>query len=300
MTAQNVYATPDILVTTDWLEENLDLFLERSENPRYRLVESNEDPLLYQTGHIPGAIEIDWTRDLNHPIKRDYISKEQFQELLRKKGIGQDTTVVFYGDKNNWWAAYTLWMFSLFNFNNVKLLDGGKIKWEQEGRPLSKDIPSFSPTTYVSSERDDTTNRAFRSEVIAHSTQGDPLIDVRSPEEFAGQRLHIPGYPNEGAVRGGHIPGAVNIPWASAVKSDGTFKDYKELEELYLKHLDKDKSVIVYCRIGERSAHTWFVLKYLLGFSRVKNYDGSWTEYGNLVNVQIENPSAVQVTSIAR
>jgi len=287
------YANSDILVSTQWVADNLDKFSSDSADPEYRLVESNEDPLLYRSGHIPGAIEIDWTEDLNDPVTRDYIQKEAFQELLRSKGIGPNTTVVFYGDKNNWWSSYALWVFQLFGFDQVKLMDGGRIKWELEDRELTKEVPSYPTTEFVANERNDAPIRAFRDDVLTHIESSLPLVDVRSPEEYRGERLHIPGKPNEGALRGGHIPGARSIPWSSAANDDGSFKPVEELEELYVNqnNLERDKQTITYCRIGERSSHSWFVLKYLLGFENVRNYDGSWTEYGNLVGVPIENPS---------
>lgn len=277
------YARPELLVSTEWLAQNLD-------NPSIRIIESDEDVLLYDTGHIPGAQKIDWHQDLNDPIERDYIGKEAFQNLLRSKGIDESTTVIFYGDKNNWWAAYALWVFQLFGFKNVKLLDGGRTKWEMENRPFTEEVPTFPETKYVARERDDAALRAFYAQVHDHFRASRPLIDVRSPEEFSGERTHMPDYPQEGTLRGGHIPGARSVPWGRAANKDGTFKDAAELRAIYEEEqgLRKNDDVIAYCRIGERSAHTWFVLKYLLGFSKVRNYDGSWTEWGNTVRAPIE------------
>ncbi|MCS7088480.1 MAG: sulfurtransferase [Thermoflexales bacterium] len=276
------YAHPEALVSTAWLAEHLN-------DPNVRIVESNEDPLLYDTGHIPGAVKIDWTSDLNDPIRRDYLDSERFARLMSEKGIANDTFVVFYGDKNNWWAAYAFWVFQLFGHTKAALLDGGRKKWVDEGRPLTREVPHYPPTNYIAPPRDDSAIRAFRDEVLRHVQAKGTLVDVRSPAEFSGERVHMPEYPNEGALRGGHIPGAQNIPWAQAVREDGTFKSREELEALYAsKGITPDKEIITYCRIGERSSHTWFVLKYLLGYPKVKNYDGSWTEWGNSVGVPIE------------
>lgn len=279
------YANSEILVSTQWVDDHKD-------DPAIRIVESNEDQLLYRSGHIPGAVEIDWTDDLNDPVKRDYLEKEGFEQLMSEKGIDNDTTVIFYGDKSNWWAAYALWIFQLFGHDKVKLMDGGRLKWQEEGRDMIKEVPTYPRTNYNAPKRDDSQERAFRDDVLEHIKQQKKLVDVRSPEEFRGERLHIPGYPNEGALRGGHIPGAQSIPWSTAANEDGTFKNAEALEEIYLQEhkLNKNDEVIAYCRIGERSSHSWFVLKYLLGFNKVRNYDGSWTEWGNLVNVPIEKP----------
>jgi thiosulfate/3-mercaptopyruvate sulfurtransferase len=278
------YVHPEVLVSTDWVASHLN-------DPNIRIVESNEDPLLYPSGHIPGAVEVDWTRDLNDPVRRDYLGREGFQSLLRRIGVSKDTTVVFYGDKNNWWATYASWVFHLFGHDNSKIVDGGRIKWLNEGRPLTKDVPSYPASDYVAAERDDKKFRAFRDEVLEHTNAKRPMIDVRSPAEYTGERLHMPDYPNEGALRGGHIPGAKSVPWAKAVNpEDGTFKTAEELRGLYEKEagLKPEDDVVVYCRIGERSSHTWFVLRNLLGYKQVRNYDGSWTEWGNLVGVPIE------------
>jgi thiosulfate/3-mercaptopyruvate sulfurtransferase len=278
----SAYAHPEALVSTEWLAEHLS-------DPNVRIVESNEDPLLYDTGHIPGAIKIDWTTDLNDPLKRDYLDSARFAELMREKGIANDSFVVFYGDRNNWWATYAFWVFQLFGHTKAAILNGGRKKWIDEGRPLTRELPSYPRTDYHAPPRDDKTIRAFRDEVLRHVQQRGVLVDVRSPAEYRGERLHMPEYPNEGALRGGHIPGAKNVPWAQAVREDGTFKSREELEALYAgQGVTPDQEVITYCRIGERSSHTWFVLTYLLGYPRVKNYDGSWTEWGNSVGLPIE------------
>ena len=255
-----------------------------------RVVESNEDDLLYPSGHIPGAVQIDWTEDLNDPVRRDYIGKEDFEKLMSRLGITPETTVVFYGDKSNWWASYALWVFQLFGHDNVKLMDGGRLKWEQEGREMTRDVPEYEATEYTAPERDDSKVRAFQKEVLEHLEGQKPLVDVRSPAEFKGELLHMANYPQEGALRGGHIPGARNISWSQAANEDGTFKTADELRKIYVEdnNIDPNEEVITYCRIGERSSHSWFVLNYLLGFDNVRNYDGSWTEWGNTVNVPIE------------
>lgn len=278
------YVNPDVLVSTDWLAAHLN-------DPSIRIVESNEDPLLYPSGHIPGAVQIDWTHDLNDPIRRDYLDRIGFEKLASRNGISNDTTVVFYGDKNNWWATYALWVFQLFGHKKVKIVDGGRTKWELEKRELTRDVPSYPATTYTAPERDDTRIRAFRDQVLAHVRAGKPLVDVRSPGEYSGELLHMPNYPQEGALRGGHIPGAQSVPWARAANpEDGTFKSAAELKAIYEgeKGLKADDEIIAYCRIGERSSHSWFVLTYLLGYKNVRNYDGSWTEWGNSVGVPIE------------
>lgn len=281
------YSQPEVLVSTDWVAENL------QNTDTVRLVESNEDVLLYSTGHIKNAIHIDWVADLNDAIRRDYLDEDAFGELMAKNGINNDTTVVFYGDKNNWWATYAFWVFKLFGHADCRIMDGGRKKWIDEERPLTKDKPSFAKTDYKPAARADYKIRAFRDQVLAHVQAGQPLVDVRSPQEFSGELLHMPGSPQEGALRGGHIKGAANVPWSRAVAEDGTFKTAADLRHIYEgeKGLRPDKSVVAYCRIGERSSHTWFVLTYLLGYPTVRNYDGSWTEWGNLVGVPIENPS---------
>jgi thiosulfate/3-mercaptopyruvate sulfurtransferase len=281
---QRGYAHPDALVSTEWVAEHLN-------DPAVRIVESNEDPLLYSTGHVPGAVEVDWARDLNDPIRRDYLQKDGFEALMRRIGAGRDTTVVFYGDRNNWWASYAFWIFQLFGHTNAKIMDGGRIKWTKEGRPVTREVPGWPASDYTAPERDDTQIRALRDQVFEHVGRKGALIDVRSPAEYTGERLHMDDYPNEGALRGGHIPGAANVPWARAVNpDDGSFKSAEELRAIYEgeARLDPGQDVVTYCRIGERSSHTWFVLSYLLGYGKVRNYDGSWTEWGNLVGAPIE------------
>jgi thiosulfate/3-mercaptopyruvate sulfurtransferase len=277
------YTNPEVLVTTEWVAEHLD-------DSNVRIVESDEDVLLYDIGHIPGAIKIDWVSDLNDSVRRDYLDQEEFEKLLSENGIGNDTLVVFYGDKNNWWACYAFWVFQLFGHSKAVVMDGGRAKWIAEEHPLEKEVPSYAPTRYRAQARADYKIRAYRDQVLAH-VQGElPLIDVRSPGEYSGELLHMADYPQEGALRGGHIPGAKNIPWARAVAEDGSFKSADELRAIYEKEqgLSPDQNIVAYCRIGERSSHTWFVLTYLLGYPNVRNYDGSWTEWGNLVGVPIE------------
>jgi thiosulfate/3-mercaptopyruvate sulfurtransferase len=292
MTEQEIqekgYANPDALVSTQWVAEHLD------DTENVRIVESDEDVLLYDIGHVPNAVKVDWVEDLNDPLMRDYLDPEHFASLMAEKGISPETTVVFYGDRNNWWATYALWVFRLFGHENVKVMDGGRVKWEAEGREMSQEAPSFPRAQYPTPQRDDSKIRAFREDVMAHlekirSSEGG-LIDVRSPGEYRGELLHMPDYPQEGALRGGHIPGAANVPWARAANEDGTFKNAQELREIYEGEagLTPEEDTIAYCRIGERSSHTWFVLSYLLGYDNVKNYDGSWTEWGNTVRAPIE------------
>jgi thiosulfate/3-mercaptopyruvate sulfurtransferase len=279
------YAHPEMLVSTTWLAENLD-------NPNVVVVETDEDVLLYATGHIPGAVKIDWHTDLNHEVLRDYLEGQDFAALLGKNGINRDTTVILYGDNKNWWAAYALWVFKLFGHPDVRLLDGGRELWIAEGRELTKEVTVKAAVDYPEIERDDRSIRAYRDDVLAHL--GKPLVDVRSPQEYSGERTHMPNYPEEGALRGGHIPGAASIPWSKAANEDASFRSFSELRELYIESekLDPSEELIAYCRIGERSSHTWFVLKYLLGFSNVRNYDGSWTEWGSLVGVPIVKGTA--------
>ena len=276
------YARPEYLVETDWVANHLN-------DPSIRIIESDEDPLLYAIGHIPGAAQVDWFSTLQHPLRRDFLTKEQFEQVASKLGITNDTTVVFYGDKSNWFACYALWLFQYYGHQNVKIMNGGRTKWEQEKRELVKDVPTFTATTYKAKEADKSI-RAFRDDVFKQLDAKKPLVDVRSPKEYSGELTHMPNYPQEGATRGGHIPSAVSIPWAQAVnEADSTFKTAEELKALYEgKNIKSDGDIIAYCRIGERSSLTWFVLKYLLGYPTVKNYDGSWTEWGNLVDAPIE------------
>ena len=278
------YANPSVLVSTDWVAEH-------KNDPNVRIIESNEDQLLYPSGHIPGAVQVDWAADLNDQLRRDYLDRVGFEKLASKIGITRDTTVVFYGDKNNWWATYAYWVFQLFGHTNAKVMDGGRLKWEKEGRELTRDVPSHPATSYTAPERDDSKIRIFRDEVLKKLDGKTKLVDVRSPQEFSGERTHMPEYPQEGVLRGGHIPGAKSVPWARAANpEDGTFKTAAELKAIYEEEqgLKSGDDVIAYCRIGERSSHTGFVLTNLLGYSNVRNYDGSWTEWGNSVGVPVE------------
>ncbi|GAA0995495.1 sulfurtransferase [Subtercola frigoramans] len=276
------YAHPDRLVSTEWLEAHLD-------DIDVVVVESDEDVLLYETGHIPGSVKIDWHTDLNDPVTRDYIFGEEFATLAGSRGITRNSTVVIYGDKSNWWAAYTLWVFSLFGHEDVRLLDGGRDKWIAEGRAITTDEPEVTPVEYPISERSDVEIRAFKDDIVPHLNGGGKLVDVRSPEEYSGERTTAPAYPEEGALRAGHIPSAHNVPWSKAAAEDGTFKPLADLNAIYRDQLGltDDDAVVAYCRIGERSSHTWFVLTHLLGFEGVRNYDGSWTEWGSAVRVPI-------------
>ncbi|MFT4087277.1 MAG: sulfurtransferase [Gordonia sp. (in: high G+C Gram-positive bacteria)] len=272
------FAHPERLVTTEWLSAHLG-------TPGLKIIESDEDVLLYDIGHIPTAQKVDWHLHLNDPVTRDYIDGEQFAELMRSKGINRDDTIVIYGDKSNWWAAYALWVFTLFGHEDVRLLDGGRAAWMDEQRDTSFSVPEYPRSDYPVVERDDSKIRAFAADVLG-SLGTEPLVDVRSPQEYTGERTHMPDYPEEGALRGGHIPTAVSIPWAKAAAPDGRFRSRTELDEIY-SDLDSATPTIAYCRIGERSSHTWFVLTHLLGFDAVRNYDGSWTEWGNTVRVPI-------------
>ena len=272
------YVHPERLVSTEWLSAHLG-------TNGLKIIESDEDVLLFDIGHIPTAQKVDWHLHLNDPVTRDYISGEQFAELMRSKGIRRDDTVVIYGDKSNWWAAYALWVFTLFGHEDVRLLDGGRDAWFSEDRDITLDVPVYPESDYPVVERDDSLIRVFADEVRG-ALGTEPLIDVRSPQEYSGERTHMPEYPQEGALRGGHIPTAVSIPWAKAAAPDGRFKPKAELDELYA-DFTSDEPTIVYCRIGERSSHTWFVLTHLLGFEKVRNYDGSWTEWGNAVRAPI-------------
>ncbi len=289
MAADKGYVNPDVLVSTEWVAEH-------AMDEGVQIVESDEDTLLYEIGHIPGAIKIDWTTELQDTTIRDFVDEDGFNELLGEKGITRDTDVVFYGDKDNWWAAYAYWFFKYMGHDNVKIMDGGRAKWEAEGRSYTRDVPDITPTTYTGAKRRPEL-RVYRDDVLKHIGydglskvgEGGPLVDVRSPGEFSGEVTHMADYPQEGVLRGGHIPGASSIPWAQAVADDHTFKSAEELRELYgSKGITPDKEVVVYCRIGERSSHTWFVLHELLGYPDVRNYDGSWTEWGNILRVPIE------------
>jgi thiosulfate/3-mercaptopyruvate sulfurtransferase len=277
------YAHPEAVVSTKWVSDHL-------HDPKVRIIESNEDLLLYDQGHIPGAVQIDWMGDLNDKVRRDYLDRQHFSQLLSKYGISDDSTLIFYGDKNNWWACYAFWVFQLFGYTNAKIMDGGRKRWMDEGRELSKEKPNHRHTQFKAPERADYKIRAFRDQVREHSSAGQPMVDVRSPKEYSGELLHMEAYPQEGAMRGGHIPGAKNVPWSQAVNEDSTFKSAEDLRAIYegREGLRPDQNVITYCRIGERSSHTWFVLHYLLGYPNVRNYDGSWTEWGNLVGAPIE------------
>jgi thiosulfate/3-mercaptopyruvate sulfurtransferase len=279
--AESGYAHPEVLVSTDWVAEHLD-------DPNVRIVESDEDVLLYDMGHIPGAINLDWHTDLQDQVKRDFLDKAGFEALMGKNGIGNDTTVVFYGDRNNWYATYTYWLFKYFGHKDARVMNGGRAKWEAEGRPMSREVPSYPETTYTAQESDERI-RAYRDDVLKQVKSGAPtLVDVRSVPEYTGEVLHMAGYAQEGAQRGGHVLGAKSIPWATAANEDGTFKSPEQLREIYGgKGITPDKNVIAYCRIGERSSHTWFVLRELLGYPDVRNYDGSWTEWGSMVGVPI-------------
>lgn len=287
------YAHPEALVTTEWLAENLG-------SEGLVVLESDEDVLLYSTGHIPTAIKIDWFTELNDSVTRDYVDAEGFAKLLSSKGIKREDTVVIYGDKSNWWSTYALWVFKLFGHEDVRILNGGRDKWIAEGRELTKEVPAISESNYPVVERNDSAIRAFRDDVLAHF--GNPLIDVRSPQEYSGERTHMPDYPDEGALRGGHIPSAKSVPWAKAANEDKTFKSLADLKSLYFDEagLKPGDNVIAYCRIGERSSHTWFVLTYLLGLEGVRNYDGSWTEWGSLVGVPIVKGEAAGVAPSPR
>lgn len=282
--AERGYANPGVLVDTDWVAAHL-------KDANVRIVESNEDQLLYPSGHIPGAVQVDWAADLNDQVRRDYLDKAGFDRLMSKIGVTKDTAVVFYGDKSNWWATYAYWVFQLFGHTNAKVMDGGRLKWEKEGRELTREAPSYAATSYNAPQRDDKTIRAFKDQVLEHQAAKKAMVDVRSPQEYSGERTHMAEYPQEGVLRGGHIPGAKSVPWARAANpEDGTFKSAADLRAIYETEqgLKSTDDVIAYCRIGERSSHTWFVLTNLLGYQKVRNYDGSWTEWGNSVGVPVE------------
>ena len=282
MNAASGYAHPEVLVETAWVAEHLN-------DPSIRLIEADEDILLYEVGHIPGAVKLDWHVDVQNNVTRDFVDQRGFEQLMSRWGIANDTTIVLYGDKNNWYACYSFWLFTMYGHTKMKIMNGGRSKWEAENRELTREIPDFAPTTYHAQAPDETI-RAYREDVMEGlKNPGRRLIDVRSPQEYSGELVHMVNYPQEGAQRGGHIPGAKNIPWATAANADGTFKSAEELRQIYGgKDVTPDTEVIAYCRIGERSAHTWFVLTRLLGYPRVRNYDGSWTEWGNLVRAPIE------------
>ena len=278
------HARPEVLVSTDWVAKHL------ADTANVRVIESNEDVLLYATGHLHNAVHVDWQTDLQDADVRDYISQKQFASLCSRLGIRPDTTLVFYGDKANWWATYAFWTFKMFGHEDCRIMDGGRAKWEAEGRTLTTTRPQYESTDYTASHPD-TSIRAFRDDVLRHMQAGGAMVDVRSPQEFIGEISHAPGNPqSESALRAGHIPGALNVPWSRAANTDGTFKSRDELAAIYLDEqgLDPKDETVAYCRIGERSSHTWFVLTYLLGFKHVRNYDGSWTEWGNLVGVPVE------------
>ena len=276
------YAYPEVLVEPDWLQARLN-------ESTIRIVEANEDPTLYDQGHIPNALRLHWKNDLQDPVIRDWVPKDRFERILEELGISHDHTVVFYGDKNNWFATYTFWLFTYYGHRDARVLNGGRDRWLREGRKVTMEVPRFPSTDYQAREPDKSI-RAFRDEILQRLGQVQvPLVDVRSPAEYSGELLAPPAYPQEGAQRGGHIPRARNIPWTQNVREDGTFKPVDELRRLYeSQDIRSDQDVVAYCRIGERSSLTWFTLKYLLGFDRVKNYDGSWTEWGSMVGVPIE------------
>jgi len=276
------YVHSEVLVSTEWVAQH-------ANDPSVRIVESDEDILLYDVGHVSGAVKVDWHAELQHQVVRDYVNQEAFGKLIGEKGIGNDQTVVFYGDRNNWWACYAFWVFKMYGHKDCRIMNGGRQKWIDEGRALTRDRHAYPAVPYTASAPD-LSIRAFRQEVMEHINTHRPLIDVRSPGEYSGELLHMADYPQEGALRGGHIPGAASVPWGQAVAPDGTFKSADDLKALYegRARLQPHDDVVVYCRIGERSSHTWFVLTYLLGYSTVRNYDGSWTEWGNLVGAPIE------------
>jgi thiosulfate/3-mercaptopyruvate sulfurtransferase len=275
----------DVLVDTDWVEQHLD-------DDSIRIVEVDENPALYADAHIPGAVGFDWRKDLQDQVKRDFLGPREFGALFGSRGIGDEHTIVLYGDRNNWFAAYTYWYLKYYGHDDVKLVNGPREKWIAEGRPTTSEPPSHAPATFTA-KPGDAAIRAKRDAVVAALDAKEVLVDVRSPQEFSGELIAMAGYEQEGAQRGGHIPGAKSIPWAQAVRDDGTFKTADELRELYGgKGVLSGDPIIAYCRIGERSAHTWFVLHELLGEDDVRNYDGSWTEWGNLVDVPIEKDAA--------
>lgn len=277
------YAHPEVLVDTNWV-------LQHHQDANVRIAEVDYDPVAnYNLSHMPGSVLIDWKKDINDPVKRDILSQDACTELLQRVGVNDNATLVLYGDYNNWFAAFAFWVFKYYGFKDVKLMNGGRKKWLDEEKPTTKDSPAYPRGNFKASKPDQKL-RAYLDDVRGIiGKKGNALVDVRSPKEFTGEILAPPEYPNEHAQRGGHIPGAANIPWGQAVKEDGTFKSVEELKQLYeTKGITRDKKIITYCRIGERSSHTWVVLKYLLGYPDVKNYDGSWTEWGNMVRNPIE------------
>ena len=281
------YAHPEVLVSTDWVAAHL------HDTESLRLVAANEDEALYDEGHVPHAVSIDWIEELQQEVVRDLVDREGFEALCEDKGISNDTTVVLYGDQSNWWACYAFWVFTLYGHDDVRLMNGGREKWISEDRPLSTSIPDPASANYTAPEQN-LSIRAFRDQVLRHVQAGGPLVDVRSPEEYRGEVRFLPEYPDESTLRAGHIPGASNVPWDQSVNADGTFKSRDELAEIYesTSGLDADTETVTYCRIGERSSLTWFVLRYLLGFDQVRNYDGSWSEWGNLVGMPIQRIEA--------
>lgn len=276
------YARPDVLVSTNWVADHLD------ETESLRIVEASEDEALYDAGHIPNAVSIDWVEELQQEVVRDLVDGDGFARLCESKDISKDTTVVLYGDQHNWWACYAFWVFTLYGHDDVRLINGGREKWIAENRPLTTSAPSHDEGHYTATEQD-LSLRAFRDQVLQHVQRGGGLVDVRSPEEYRGEVRYLPEYPDESTLRAGHIPGAQNVPWRRTVREDGTFKSRRELESIFLDDagLETTNEIITYCRIGERSSLTWFVLRYLLGFEHVRNYDGSWSEWGNLVGMPI-------------
>ncbi len=277
------YAHPEVLASTEWVADHLD------DTDNLRLVAANEDEALYDEGHVPNAVPIDWVDELQQEVVRDLVDKEGFAALCEDKGISNDTTVVIYGDQHNWWACYAFWVFALYGHDDVRLMNGGREKWIAEDRPLSPSAPNHPEAEYTAAEQD-LSIRAFRDQVLRHVQAGGPLVDVRSPEEYRGEVRVLSEYPDESTLRAGHIPGASNVPWEQSVRDDGTFRSRAELEQIYEAEagLDDGTEAVTYCRIGERSSLTWFVLRYLLGFDQVRNYDGSWSEWGNLVGMPIQ------------
>lgn len=281
--ASRGYAHPEVLVSTDWVESHID-------DPHVRIVESNEDPLTYPAGHIPGAVEVDWTRDLNQPIRRNFLDREDFQDLMRRIGADNDKTIVLYGDKNNWWACYAFWIFKIFNVRDVRLMEGGHLKWVSEGRPVDRTHSRYDYSEYVAPTRNDTESRIFRGQLMKHLDAGKKILDVRSPQEYNGEALHMPGYLSDGALRLGRIPGSIHLHWEECVEGEfATFKSRDEILQLYTERgLRAEDELVIYCRIGKRSSHNWFVMNYLLGFPNIRMYDGAWLEWGNLVDAPIE------------